>query len=121
MRLAIRQRQGRAPGAAKHQPLIDAELGAQHFDIVDQQLRRVVAPFTQRRGLAGAALVEQDHAVALRIEEAAVLRRQARARAAMQEQHGNAVGIAALFPVNGVDVIDRQHAVPVRRQGGKQG
>lgn len=111
MGLPVGQRQRRAPRAAEHQPALDAEHLAQALDVLDQQLGRVVAPLAQRGGLAGAALVEQDDAVGVRVEKAAVLRRQAGARAAVQEDDRNAVRVADLFPVDGVDVVDRQHAV----------
>jgi hypothetical protein len=66
--------------------------------------------------LAGAALVEQDHAVLLGIEEAAVLRRQAGARAAVQM----AITRCRLPPFDGVQVVDRQHAVTAGRDRGNR-
>ena len=44
-----------------------------------------------------------------------MLGRQPRARAAMQEQHRHAIGIAHLLPVQGVQGVDRQHAVTAWR------
>ena len=114
MALAVRQCQGRAPGAAKHQPLRDAQPSAQALDVLHQQLGRVVAAFAQGCRLAGAALVKQHDPVVRRIEELPVPGRQSGARAAMQEQHRDAQRIAALLPVQGVQVVHRQHAAAVR-------
>jgi hypothetical protein len=91
---------------------------AQAFDVLDQQLGGVVAALAQRRRLAGAALVEQDHAVLLGIEEAAMLRRQAGARAAVQST--GCRPDCRLPPSTGMQVVDRQHAVTAGAMGGNR-
>ncbi|TXL72275.1 DUF3987 domain-containing protein [Vineibacter terrae] len=111
--LAIGKRQRRAPGAAEHQPLPHAQVLAQLLEVVDQVRRRVVGDVAQRQGAPGAALVEDDDAIEGWIEEAAMHRRRAGAGAAVQEHDGHAVGIAALFPVERMAAVDRQHAAGV--------
>jgi hypothetical protein len=106
--LGIGQRQGRAPGAAEHEPARDAQLRAQPLHVGDQVPGRVVGQLAQRRRAPGAALVEDDDAVVGRIEEAAVVGRGARARPAVQENDGLAGRVAGDLPVDAV--------VPVRLQ-----
>src|SRR5205814_466499 len=62
----------------------------------------------ERCRLPAAALIEENDAIHRRIEIAPVLRLRAAARAAMEEHHGLAVRIAALFPVELVDGRDLQ-------------
>ena len=61
-----------------------------------------------RAAAAAAALVEQEDAVARRVEEAPRLRVAARARPAVQEHDRLALGIAAFLPVDLVAVADRE-------------
>ena len=72
VRLGVEQREGGAPGAANHQPLLDAEMAAQGLDVVHQVPSRVVPNLAPGRAAPGAALVEGDEPVALRVEQAAV-------------------------------------------------
>ena len=72
---AIGQRQRAAPRAAEQQPLLDAEMGPQPFHVGHEMAGGVVVQFAERHRAAAAALVEDDDAVELRIEEAAMHRR----------------------------------------------
>jgi hypothetical protein len=74
----IRQREGAAPAAAEHVHLaVDVQLMAQGRNIVDQVLGRIVGQrrscviiFARTgRALAATAVVEQDDAVPLRVDE----------------------------------------------------
>ena len=100
----IGQRQRAAPGAAKHQPLLGAQHQAQALDIADQMPGGVGLQAGVRRGTATAALVEQQHAVLLRIKQATVVGAAAAARTAMQEHRRLAGRIADQFPVDLVAV-----------------
>ena len=114
MRLAIGQRQRRSPGTAEHQPALDRQMFPQPLDIRDQVRGGVVAQLRPGNRAAGAALIEQDDAVAVGIEEPTVDRGASRARTAMQEDDGNAVRIAALLPVHRMDGVEPQHAAAIR-------
>ena len=73
------------------------------------------------RALAAAALVEEDDAVGLGVEEAAVLGLGAAAGPAVEEDHGLAVRVAGLFEVELVDFRDAQAADPVGLDLGIEG
>ena len=49
MGLGVGKRQGRPPGAAEHQPGVDAKFSPQRFHVCDQMRRGVVGEFTVRR------------------------------------------------------------------------
>jgi hypothetical protein len=83
---------------------------AQRLDVGDKVACRVVGQLAQRGGAAGAALVEYDDAVVRGIEEPAVRRRGARARAAVQEQRRQAVALAGLLPIERVAAVDAEPA-----------
>ena len=55
----VGERQRRSPGAAEHQPFVDAQMQAQPLQIRDQELRRVVLGIRVRGRTAAAALVEK--------------------------------------------------------------
>jgi hypothetical protein len=88
MRLSIGECQRRAPGAAEHQPFVEAGHLAQAFDIGDEVPGRVGFERGVRRRLSTAALVEQDDIVKLWIEQPPVFWRKAAAWTAMQEHSG---------------------------------
>ncbi|KAG1190673.1 hypothetical protein G6F35_013892 [Rhizopus arrhizus] len=114
VRLGVSQRQGRPPRPAEHQPLVRAhDLGAQALDIGHQVPGRVVVQAGVRLGTAATALIEQQHVVALRIEQLTMHGRTTAARAAMQEDGGLAVRIARHFPIDLVAVAGIQDAVAV--------
>ena len=90
-------------------PAIDVEMAAQCLDVFDQQFRGVVGDLAQRLRPAGAALIEDDDAIMVGIEEPTMHRRRTGARAAMQEHHRHAFGIAALLPIEPMNRVDLQH------------
>src|SRR5262245_24142534 len=100
MTLRVCERQRRTPGAAEHQPLIDAQVLAQCFHVSDEMPRRVVDEAGMRAAATAAALVEQDDAIRIRIEETARAIVTARARAAVHEQGWLARGIATLLVID---------------------
>ena len=120
IRLGVGQRQRGAPGAAEQQPAVDAEMAAQGLDVGDQVLGGVVLQAAERTRPAGAALVEDDHAPELGVEEAAMHRAGAGARAAVQEQHRPAARVADLLPVHDMAGRERQVAGLERADLGEQ-
>jgi hypothetical protein len=67
-----------------------------------------------RRTAPAAALVEQDHPVAVRVEVAAGVDRAPRPWPAMAHERGLAIWIAADLPVHEVSVTDIEHPLLVR-------
>lgn len=64
MRLCIHQRERRTPRPTEDkEPFIYLQMLAQGLDIGDEVLGRVFSKFAAGRGLAGAALVEEDNAI----------------------------------------------------------
>ena len=92
--------QGRAPAAAEHGPLLRARLSAQALDVLHQRPGVVVGQHRVGARAAAAALVEQHHAPALGVEEAAHGGVDRAARAAVQDHARLAVGPAALLVVD---------------------
>jgi len=113
MRLGVGERQGRAPRTAEDQPGVDAEFASQRFHVGDQMRRGVVGQLAMRRGAAAAALVEQNDAVACRIEEPPLHRRGAGAGPAVHEQHRDAIRVAGRFPVDAMATCRFQHAAGI--------
>src|SRR5687767_6124100 len=97
MRLRVGEGERTAPGAAEHQPALDAELLAQLLDVVDQVPGGVVFEAGVGRALAAAALVQQNDAVMRWIEVAAMPGCGAATGSAMHEQCWRALRIAALL------------------------
>ena len=95
-------------------------MAAQRLDVGDQVLRGVVLQAAERARPPGAALVEDDDAPEVRVEEAAMHRAGAGARAAVQEQHRPAARIAHLLPVHDVAGGERQVAGLERSDLGEQ-
>ena len=91
---------GRGTDMNCHLPLLDTHHGAQALDVRDQMPGRVVLEAGMGLRAAAAALIEQQHAILLRIEQPAMLGRAAGARTAMQEDGGLALGIAAHLPID---------------------
>lgn len=89
-------------------------MAPERLDIGHEVLRRIVGQIAVWGRAPAAALVEDDDAVEARVEEAAVRRRSARTRAAMQEQHRLAARIAGLLPMHDMAVIERQPATGKR-------
>lgn len=82
---------------------------AQALDIVDQMGSGIVGQVAMRPRAAGPALVENDNAVVMGIEEPAMGRGRAGTRPAMQEDDRRPFRVAALFPVHGVAAIEIEH------------
>ena len=120
MRLRIGQRQGRPPRTAENDPASDAEICPQPFDIGDEMRSGVVRQRAERTRPPGAALVEDHDAVMRRVEEPPVARLRSRARPAMQEHDGRAVGPPALLPIHDVPAAERQTPGCKRRDLGIQ-
>lgn len=124
--LGVREDERRAPGTAVQEPAFDPETGAQPLHVRDEMAGGVVAQVgggvARVRGAASAvALVEEDDAVALGVEEPPGARAAAGARTAVDDERGLALGIAADLPVDEVAVADVEHAVVVRLDGRVQG
>ncbi len=113
--LRIGERQRRSPGAAEHQPLLDAGHFAQPLDIGHQMPGGVVVQTGVRTGAATAALIEQQNLVALGIEQLAMMRRDAAARPAMNEDRRFPVRVAAQLPVDPVAIPSVQPTAVVCR------
>ena len=114
MGLRICKRERRTPGAAEHEPGADAEVAADSLDVPDQVRGGVLVQLRVRARAPAAALVEQDDAPVLWVEEAAVEGLTGRARAAVQEDDGHALGVATLLHPQGVDLGDPELEFPVR-------
>ena len=109
------QGQGAAPGGAGDQPALHPEVLAQQFQVLQQVGGGVVlepVPGITHQGCAaaGAALLQRDQPVALGVEVAPVARTQRCAGSAMEVEGRNAVGVAALLPVQLVALACREHA-----------
>jgi hypothetical protein len=120
--LRIGQRQRADPGAAGHQPALDAEMLAQGFDIGQQVGGGVggeIGCRITRRGCAAAALalVQQHDVVGGGIKIPAVSGAAARARPAMQHQRRFALRIAAAFPIQVVSIGGSEHAMGIGFDG----
>ena len=116
----IREAEGRPPGAAEEEPPVDPEVVPQPLQVRHEMGRRVDRQVgggvLRRRGApAGAALVEQDDAVALRVEEPRPPGAAARARAAVEHHRRNAVRGAPDLVVEPLPVADVEEALVVGR------
>ena len=108
MLLRVQQGQGRPPGSAKQQPTVDLQIFANGFHIVYQRCGVIVVQRRMRCRSSRPSLIEQHDTVALGIEKTAVFRVAAGARAAVHEQHRDAIGIATLFQVERVGIVYRK-------------
>ena len=100
MRLRVRQRQGRTPGAAEQHPALDVERGPQTLDVGDQGRGVVGAQAALRLGASGTALVEDHDPPVLGIEETPVHRAGAGTGPAMQEQDRLSGLVSGLLPIH---------------------
>jgi hypothetical protein len=73
MRLRVRQRQRRPPGAAEDQPSVYPQVLAQALQIGDQVPCRIVCQLAKRCRLPTAALVVHDDAIERGIEKSPVI------------------------------------------------
>src|SRR5205823_2537515 len=113
----VRERKGRAPRSAEHEPALDSEVRAQALEVGDEMLRRVVAKLAQRRRLARTALIVEHDAIARRIEVAAMVRRDAAAGATVKEYCRNPARVAALLPVHRMHRVEREPPCALRNYG----
>jgi hypothetical protein len=109
MPFGVSERQGRSPGAAKHQPPLDIEAPPQQFDICQEMGCRVgreiyVWVARVRRASSGSALVEQNDPIDVGIKRPPRTRGAARTRSAMEHERRLAGGIAARLPIELVPV-----------------
>jgi hypothetical protein len=106
MGLGIGERQGRPPRAAENEPIVDPEEIPQSFYIGDEIEGRVGLEIPSRLRTAAAALVEEDDAVAIGIEQPAMVGLAATARTAVEKQYRLALGVAAGFPIEAMSIPD---------------
>ena len=114
----VQQGQGGAPGAAEQQPALHLQMLAHPFQVGEQVLGGVGAEFGMGAGAAGAALVDQDDAIFLGVEEAAVLFAAPGARPAVHEQDGHALVDATFLDVERVAIADIEAVAGVGTNGG---
>jgi hypothetical protein len=107
VRLSVGKCERAAPRAAKHKPLLDAELFANLFDILDEMPRRIVFKRSMRAAAACATLFEENHAVGIRIKEAPIIRHETRARPAMQKHDWLSIRRTTLFVIK---LVNRRHS-----------
>ena len=115
MRFGVREGRVCCPTSRPTRASARLEVGSQELDIRDEVLRRVrrqvdVGLARVRRAATTVALIEQDDAVLIGIEERAVPRCAAGAGSAVKDERGAAVRVAAGLPIHLVAVTDREHA-----------
>ncbi|MNM84572.1 hypothetical protein D3C81_966640 [compost metagenome] len=121
MLLRIGQRERRTPGAAKYQPALHAGKFAQPLDIVDHVPRGVVLEPGMRRRSSAAALVEQQHVIARRVEQPPMVGRDPATGPAMQEHCRLGARRADALVVQDVAVADIERAGVVGLDFGVEG
>src|SRR5690349_4131174 len=104
MGFRIGERQRAPPRPAENQPALDPEHFPEALDIRHQMPRGIRLQARIGSGTAAAALVEQEHAIALRIEQLAMNRREAAARAPVQEYRRLPVRVSAQLPINSMAI-----------------
>ena len=102
----IIERQGRAPRAAKDEPAVDGERGAQPLDVGNKVRRSVVGDLAERCRTPGAALIEDHDPPIGRIKEPTVHRGSTGAGTAMQKQHRSTSRVARLLPIHRVPSVE---------------
>jgi hypothetical protein len=108
VRGSVGERERGAPGAAEEHRALEPESAAQGFDVLDQARRGVLLDRPARSRAATAALVEEHHAVEPRIEESPVHRPHLAAGTAVEEEHREPGGVAALLNVERMAPAHRQ-------------
>ena len=94
----VREREGAPPAAAEDLPGLDAEHAPHLLEVLDEVTRGVLLELREGRRLAAAALVDEDDAVARRVEVARVHRCRASTGPAVHEERGLAQWVAVLVP-----------------------
>ena len=117
--LGVGQGQSRTPGAAQHQPAVDAKILAQQLDVGDQMMGCVdgeIGRVFRRAGRtpAGSALIEADDSVLLRVIERAPEGRATRAGTAMKVDRRFTGWVAGFFPVDVVSIPNVEKAGHIR-------
>ena len=115
----VGQAQHRAPGSTEQEPLVDAEVDAQAFEIAQEMFRGVggkvhVGITGERQAAATPTLVEQHGPVARRIEVPAQPFAAAAAGPAVDHHGRFTLGVSTGLPVERVPATDVEHAVVVR-------
>jgi hypothetical protein len=103
-----------APAAAEDDPPGNAQRLAKALDVGDEVPGGVLGELGMRRAAPGALLVEEDDPVVRRIEEAPVAGQKPAARAATEEDDGNAARITDLLVI---EVVPRRDG----KEGGAVG
>jgi hypothetical protein len=109
--LSVGKCEGTAPRATDDEPALDREVISDALDIGDEVVGGVrgqidVGGAGMGRAATAVPLVVEDDAVAAGIEEAAMPRGAAGAWAAVKNEGGLALGMAAGFPVEPMSVAD---------------
>ena len=110
----VGQSESPAPRAADHQPFFNMKVFTQSFHVVNQIRGGVGLQGILVKAETTTALVEQNGAHMLGMEQLAVSGPTTAARAAMQEHHGQAVRIAAFFKIHRVAVFFWQKPMLIR-------
>ena len=100
--LCVNEREGGAPRAPEHVPSFNAQVVAQRLDVANRSVGVVVLQFSIGGGLTAASLVKLNDVEGLGIEVLAVGRLGASTRSTVDDNHRDAVWVAALFPSDGV-------------------
>ena len=98
-------------------PGFNAQVLPQGFQIANRGMGVVVLEFGVGRGLAAASLVKLHDVEGRGVEVLPVGRLATSSRATVNDHHGDAVGVPALLPRDGVHRRDGQHAGGVGLNG----
>ena len=113
----IGERQRRAPGPAKGEPFVHAQMDAQLLDVVDEMSGGIVFQRGIGTGASATALIKDNDAVAARIKEAPHGGGRAASRPAMQGDDGHAVRASAVLVIQAVTLTHVQKSGVDRGQG----
>lgn len=114
MSLGVSKRERAAPRAPEDEPLIDAEMFAELFDILDQMPGRVVIERSVWDASPCTALLEKNYAISFGIEKASIVRHYASAWTTMQKHNRLPFRIPALLVVKFVSRGNSQVTTIVR-------
>ena len=109
--LGVGESQGGSPRPAEDEPALHAQVLAQCLHVRDQVpggVHRQIRPRLpgMGQGASAPALVEQNNAVALGVEDSAMVRRAASARPPVDEYRRDSLRVAARLPVHHLAVTD---------------
>jgi hypothetical protein len=120
MRGPVSERKRASPRTAEDYPPLNPQVHPEPFHVGNEQWRGVVRDLAVGQRTTGPALVENNDAIEMRVEESAVVRRTAGAGSAVEEDDGNAARIAAFFPIHSMPSIELQQAAHTGLDKGKQ-